>query len=193
MHKDIIYKLYNQYYHIVKDVDVSTLSTLEGLVWNHTLYHLHLKSFYSYWPAMFCFPLLAVHLLSCIPKVVSALLPSGGWATCSRWAVNAPSISVKVFYIGSSSFLVSSATCLVALTIGWKRVGSLSPIASFNSRFAILRCLTVFIAVTYSLTRVALSAGSLISRNDMLPVLLHTQTNDVWARTCICIEETGIS
>ena len=63
-----------------------------------------------------------------------------------------------------------------------------SPIASFNSRFAILRRLMVFIAVTYSLTRVAFSAGSLVSRNDKLSVLLHTQTNVVWGRTCICIE-----
>ena len=64
---------------------------------------------------------------------------------------------------------------------------------SFNSRFAILCCLTVFIAVTYSLTRVALSAGSLISRNDMLSVPLHTQTNALWGRICMCIEETDIS
>ena len=58
-------------------------------------------------------------------------------------------------------------------------------------RFAILRYLTVCIAVTYSLTRVALSAGTL------LPVLLHTQTNVIWGRAyayaqCTCIEEAGI-
>ena len=69
------------------------------------------------------------------------------------------------FFIGSSSFLVSSAACLVALTIGCKRVCNSSPIASFISRFIILRCLTVFIAVPYSLTRVALSAGSLMKRH----------------------------
>ena len=120
------------------------------------------------------------------PKVVSTFLLGCGAAT----GFKAPSISANVHWL--SSFLVSSAACLVALTIGWKRVCSSSPIASFNSRFAILRCLTVFIAVTYSLTKVALSSGSLISRNDMLTAV-HTQTNGVWGRTSICIEETDLS
>ena len=67
-----------------------------------------------------------------IPKVLSTLLPG-----CGADRLIAPSISVKVFFIGSSSFLVSSAACLVALTIGWKRVCNSFPIASFNSRFSV--------------------------------------------------------
>ena len=134
--------------------------------------------------------------LLCIPKVVSRFLPgcsaATGFKAPSILAFKAPSISDHFFFISSSSFLVSSAACLVALTIGWKRVCNSSPIASFISCFIILRCLTVFIAVTYSLTRVSLSAGSLISRNDMLTAV-HTQTTGVWGCTCICIEETDLS
>ena len=119
----------------------------------------------------------------CIP-VVSAVLLGGGLAS-RCWVAKAPKISLTVFFICASSFLVSSVACLVALSIGWKRVRSSSSIASFISRFTILRWLTVFIAVTYSLTRVALSAGSLISRNDVLSVILHTQTDAVLGRACI--------
>ena len=38
--------------------------------------------------------------------------------------------SATSFFLGSSSFLISSAACFVALTIGWKRVCSSSPIAT---------------------------------------------------------------
>ena len=65
----------------------------------------------------------------------------------------------------------------VALTIGWKRVCSSSPISSFISRFTILRWWAVFIAFTYSSTRAVSFAGSFISGNDMLLLLLFMETD----------------
>ena len=102
----------------------------------------------------------------------------------------APSISSNAFFTGTNSSALFSAACLVALTIGWNRVCSSSPIASFISRFTVLHRRMVFIAFTYSSTRAVHFAGSFISRNDILLLLLHLQTDTTLGRSRMCIHIT---
>ena len=99
--------------------------------------------------------------VACITNVRSFCGGEGGGMVCCCRAFKAPSISSNAFFTGTNSSAVFSAAYLVALAIGWKRVCSSSPIASFISRFTILPRRTVSIAFTYSSTRAVRFAGSL--------------------------------
>ena len=83
------------------------------------------------------------------PKVVSVFLFSGVLEGAStRRAAKAPSKSVNVFFHWCELFPSLFSRLFSRINNWMERVCSSSPIPNFISRFLILRCLTVSIAVT---------------------------------------------